>query len=534
MAADRRKLELYENLFKQLGPGDHRITIGTIAEYFQCSERHARTLLNQMETKQWLSWTPLRGRGMKGKLVCLQEPIEACYKEVEQATVEGNYDMAHKLIGFNNRNVASGLKQYLTHATTASEDTIFAPFHRKLSWLHPHHTMERTERHLIHEVFQTLVNFRGTELSGNLAHAWESDDEKTSWVFYLRSGVVFHDQSPVTSNEVVESLKALTLSPYWRALYDHIADITSHAANQIQITLKHPDPHLPKLLSRAEASIMPKQFIYRAESHFKPIGSGPFMVDVSSEKLLRLKRNPNFCGQSALVEHIELWIHKEWAEDKKCAENFFFLSDEQVQYTASTSDIGYFFLLINNRALQNSSFQYSLERLFNGQLDSPIPCDRHVDFCFENNNENRWFSRKLVSALKQQNVTATGTQVVYGHPAPKQDLAIGGIRLEGDRTTSLIAFFKLYPYWQANLTWKQQDHLKHTLSAARSEADASKQKQILDALLTWLHKNHVLTIIKSEDLCLSIPSRIRGVEINSIGWCDFSKLWIKQRIIRSH
>ncbi|MFC5080814.1 HTH-type transcriptional regulator SgrR [Vibrio thalassae] len=534
MAADKRKLELYENLFKQLGPGEHCITIGTIADYFQCSERHSRTLLKQMQTKQWLSWNPARGRGLRGTLVCLQEPIDACYKEVERATVKGNYDMAHKLIGFNDRNVASGLKQYLTHATTASEDTIFAPFHRTLSWLHPHHTMERTERHLIHEVFQTLVNLKGSELTGGISHAWESDDNKTLWTFYLRSGVFFHDQSPVTTSDVVESLKALTVSPYWRALYDHIADINSHTANQIQITLKHSDPHLPKLLSRAEASIMPKQFIYRAERHFKPIGSGPFVVEVSSEKLLRLKRNPTFSGQSALVEHIELWIHKEWAEDKKCAENFFFLSDEQVQYTAATSDIGYFFLLINNKSLQNECFQNSLERLFNGQLDAPIPCDRHIDFCFENNNENRWFSRKLTSALKQQGITSVGTQVVYGHPAAKQDLAIGGIRLEGDRTTSLLAFFKLYPYWQANLTWKQQDHLKQTLSVVRSEVDTSKQKQTIDELLTWLHNNRVLTIIRSEDLSLSIPSRIRGVEINSIGWCDFSKLWIKQRMTPSH
>ena len=51
----RRKLELYENIFNRVGPGKSKVTIVEIAAYLHCSERHARTLLNQMTTLGWLT-----------------------------------------------------------------------------------------------------------------------------------------------------------------------------------------------------------------------------------------------------------------------------------------------------------------------------------------------------------------------------------------------------------------------------------------------------------------------------------------------
>ncbi|MGR5094142.1 SgrR family transcriptional regulator [Vibrio maritimus] len=526
---NKRKLELYENLFKRLGPGTHSITLSAIAESLNCSDRHARTLLKQMSERGWLTWLPARGRGLRGALTCILEPLEACYREVDLATEQGNYDVAHKLISFNDRNVATALKQYLTHTTTVSENTIHAPFHRRLSWLHPHHAMERTERHLIHEVFQTLVSSQGEDTVGNLAHGWEANSNFTNWHFYLRSGASFHDQTPITTADVIESLQGLVQSVYWCRLYDHIEAFIAHSPHQLEIQLNQSDPSFLALLSRSEASIMPKGMVHRTESSFRPIGSGPYFVEVNSDKLLRLTRNNEFSGKTALVQHIELWIHEDWAADKKCAENFFFLNEEEDTYTASTADIGYFFLLLNHRELQTSSFKHQLEALFSSEQAIHLECPAPLTFSFENNNENRAFATKLHQGLSLGGIEGIGTQVVYGHPAANQSLAIGGIRLEGDRATSLFAFFKLYPYWDKALTWKQQDKLRQSLSVCRATTDARKRETLLDRLLLWLYQDNILAIIKSEDLTLTLPSRIRGVEINSIGWCDFAQLWIKAK-----
>lgn len=525
---NKRKLELYEDLFKKVGPGASKVTIGDIASAFKCSDRHARTLLKQMSVNSWLTWHPIKGRGQKGELYCHIEPILACYQAVDIAIEQEKYEQAHQLVGFNGRDVASGLKHYLGRASSQSEETIYAPFHRKLGWLHPHHSMERTERHLIHEVFQTLVTYHGSELKGELAHHWESDIDHRQWIFHLRLGTTFHDHSPVTAADVVESLKALTLSSYWQRLYDHINLIEAVSTYCVAITLKEADPCLPYLLSRAEASIMPHRNIYQPEGAYAPIGSGPFIVDIHSNKVLRLKRNNHYNGRNALIEQIEIWIHPQWALDKKCAENFFFLDGDEKNYKVSTTNIGYFFILINHRGLQTKATKHALLKLLESNdvasFDLPFP----ISFSYENNNDNRSFATALMNIRCPTKAKPSGSQVVYGHALSNQDLAIGGIRLEGDRATSLFAFFKLYPYWDRNLTWKQHDKLRQVLQSVRRCVSPTQREGLLDSLLETLYDSNVLAIIKSEDLILTVPSRVRSVEINSIGWCNFAKLWIDQ------
>lgn len=523
---NKRKLEQYEDLFQRMGPGVNKVTIEHISNAFQCSDRHARTLLRQMSESHWLTWLPARGRGQKGELNCHIEPIQACYSEIDHAIKNEKYELAHQLIGFNGRNVATCLKQYLGRTSSQSEKTIYAPFHRKIGKLHPHYSMERTERHLIHEVFQTLVTYDGSELKGELAHYWESDKDYITWSFYLRSAATFHDQSAVTSADVVESLNALSQSNYWQRLYDHIAKIEAVSLYHVVITLKIADPNLPLLLSRAEASIMPRKNVYKPDMSYQPVGSGPFIVDINSDRVLRLVRNNHYSGHTALIEKIEIWIHQEWAKDKKCSENFFFLDGEEDTYKVSTSSIGYFFILLNHRELQTASTREALWHLFrNNNVESfefPFP----ISFSYENNNENRGFATKLMSINSASEAKAISRQVTYGCAQPNQDLAIGGIRLEGDRATSLFAFFKLYPYWDRNLTWKQHDYLKETLQSIRSCESSTRREALLENLIKVLDEDNVLVIFKSEDLTLTVPFRVRNVEINSIGWCNFAKLWV--------
>ncbi len=123
----KRKLELYEGLFKKVGPGANKITIGDIASAFNCSDRHARTLLKQMSENNWLTWHPIKGRGQKGELNCHIEPIQACYQAVDIAIEQEKYELAHQLIGFNGRDVAFGLKHYLGQASSIVKKNHICP-----------------------------------------------------------------------------------------------------------------------------------------------------------------------------------------------------------------------------------------------------------------------------------------------------------------------------------------------------------------------------------------------------------------------
>ncbi|ARC94881.1 ABC transporter substrate-binding protein (plasmid) [Vibrio coralliilyticus] len=524
---NKRKLERYEHLFQKMGPGQTKTTIEHIAAAFKCSERHARTLLKHMTDCQWLTWSPIHGRGHKGKLHCLVEPMEACYDQVDLAIREGRYPQAHQLLSFNGREVASGLKRYLERTSRQNEAAVYAPFHRKIEVLHPHHAMERTERHLIHEVFQTLVNTKGEQVVGNLAHSWQSGQDATRWTFYLCSSATFHDHTHVTAHDVAESLSALLRSPYWRRLYDHIVQVTPTSQHSVMIALNTPDPNLPFLLTRAETSILPRDQIRQPLAYFQAIGSGPFKVGVHSDKLLRLVRHPLFSGSCARVEKLELWIHPEWGPDKKCAENFFFLDGEEDTYTVSTKDIGDFFMLFNHVELQTPAFKKALSALFQHKLAPTIAWPFPVAFSYENNNDNRAFARMMTQVGTQMGHVPKGREVSYGQALPKQDMAIGGIRREGDRITSLVAFFKLYPYWRSTLSWSQHEDLLATLATIRRSPSRTDQARRLDQLLQRLNEQNVLVIFQSEDLTLTVPARVRNVEINSIGWCNFAKLWVQ-------
>ncbi|WP_105065101.1 SgrR family transcriptional regulator [Vibrio campbellii] len=524
---NKRKLELYEDLFKKVGPGKTHIHIGEIADAFHCSDRHARTLLKQMGEYKWLTWTPMKGRGQKGELVCLQEPVTACYQAVDHAIGQERYDLAHQLVGFHDRSVASNLKRYLAHTAHNSENTIYAPFHRKLDWLHPHFAMGRTERHLIHEVFQTLVSHDGSAIHPNLAHHWSSSHSHTCWRFHLSSSAMFHDKTNVTAEDVVTSLNALVNSYYWRGLYDHIDAISAVTPYCVEINLSEPDPLLPSLLSRAETSILPSRFVHSEKLAFQPIGSGPFSVDINSDKVLRLNRNEHYCGQTALTKHIEIWIHEEWKQDKKCAENFFFLESGEENYQVSTQNIGHFYVLINHKELQTDSIKQGFSTLMSRDEKCSLALPFPISFSYEDNNESRQFSAKLQAALPSSSGQNKSHQVEYGRAISNQDITLGGIRLEGDQSTSLFAFFKLYPYWQQCMTWRQHSRLEEVLNLARYASCSEEREALLNTLLHELAEQNILSILATEDLTLTIPSRVAGVEINTIGWCNFSKLWIQ-------
>ncbi|MEX0633448.1 SgrR family transcriptional regulator [Serratia ureilytica] len=48
------------------------MTIGELAAMFYCSERHARTLVQQLQDQGWLSWHSQPGRGKRARLHCLK------------------------------------------------------------------------------------------------------------------------------------------------------------------------------------------------------------------------------------------------------------------------------------------------------------------------------------------------------------------------------------------------------------------------------------------------------------------------------
>ncbi len=66
------RLTQYERLYQKFGDHPVATTVADVASLLFCSERHARTLIQQLQMKSWLSWHSQVGRGKRAQLQCLK------------------------------------------------------------------------------------------------------------------------------------------------------------------------------------------------------------------------------------------------------------------------------------------------------------------------------------------------------------------------------------------------------------------------------------------------------------------------------
>jgi peptide/nickel transport system substrate-binding protein len=108
----------------------------------------------------------------------------------------------------------------------------------------------------------------------DLAVSWRQPDDKT-WLFTLRRDARFHDDRPVTPEDVVYTFKTIldpVLNARFRSLYEPIAAVEAVGDDQVRFTLKA--PYAP-LLSYLDLGIVPKDASGR-DLNVNPLGSGPF------------------------------------------------------------------------------------------------------------------------------------------------------------------------------------------------------------------------------------------------------------------
>jgi len=137
---------------------------------------------------------------------------------------------------------------------------------------------EESVRIVAAHIFDTLVvrNTRTRGFTPGLATKWETPDPNT-WVFTLRSGVKFHDGTPLTSRDVKASVDRMIaqpgpLAPLWTA----VAGTDAPSDTTVRIRTKTPLGTMPANLSLT--SILPADKMNTAGFFNKPIGSGPFSV----------------------------------------------------------------------------------------------------------------------------------------------------------------------------------------------------------------------------------------------------------------
>ena len=146
-------------------------------------------------------------------------------------------------------------------------------------------------------VFDSLVvrDMKTRQYLPSLATKWESPDP-TTWVFTLRSGVKFHDGTPLGAKDVKASLERMLklrgpFAPLWAAV-DAV-----DAPNDTTVRIKTKSPLGTMLANASLLSIAPADKMEQAGFFNRPIGSGPFrVVSYRPDNELVLEANPGYWG----------------------------------------------------------------------------------------------------------------------------------------------------------------------------------------------------------------------------------------------
>jgi peptide/nickel transport system substrate-binding protein len=176
--------------------------------------------------------------------------------------------------------------------------------------LDPHALALLYHTRVVFQIYDSLVNRdENFRLEPGLALSW-AQSGPTSWRFKLRPGVVFHDGTPMTGDDVVFSIERAITPPSQKSF--QIKGVTGAKKideQTVEIQLAAPDAVLPEkltqlaIMSRAWAV---KHGVERAQDFNakqetfairNANGTGPFMLDrYEPDVRLVLKRHPKWWG----------------------------------------------------------------------------------------------------------------------------------------------------------------------------------------------------------------------------------------------
>jgi peptide/nickel transport system substrate-binding protein len=150
----------------------------------------------------------------------------------------------------------------------------------------PHFTATGTHSEALKHVFDTLTHSGDRlQIEPGLAESWRVLNP-TTWEFKLRQGVVFHDGSPMTAEDVAASIRRMqTLSgPNPTRIYvRRVQEVRIVDPHTIQIVTDGPAPTLPNdfirlfvTSARATAGLTPENSNEAFNSGRAAIGTGPY------------------------------------------------------------------------------------------------------------------------------------------------------------------------------------------------------------------------------------------------------------------
>ncbi|OMF22529.1 hypothetical protein BK133_26180 [Paenibacillus sp. FSL H8-0548] len=568
------------------------VTTQELADLLDCTHRNMVLLLKRMQQEGWLSWVPKRGRGNRSALsfliskeqIALQEAQEMMHKQdLHSALALLQQVEESPLLRDQFQEWLSG--QFGFHSEVQGKrrtDILRFPLPQTIFSLDPAAIHYTGESHLVNQIFDGLVRIdpKGEQILPQLAHAWEVDETRTKWTFYLRKGVLFHHGRELDSSDVKYSLDRLGhLAPQglYSWVYSDIVSMDTPDDTTIRIVLSEPNEAFLPFLTTNRASIVPQDACDAAGKLFgdRPIGTGPFRFAGNEQGVWILEAFAAYFQGRAFLDRVEVWTLSDEASQENNAEHQSFqvmhnarLSDMAAEHWQQVRQSGMTckFITVNEQkeglltnpairaAIGKAIVRSELLKLLSGDVIETVDSFWPEQEVQQHTAEAAdWAAIKqelaaagyngetlVLATIPQYAADAEIIRQVYarsdiplqislipaeqfkGSARMSADLLLFAIMLDEHRELRLI---DLYKSMQQHAVPEIHDKLERCIRMLLNEPDHERRSTIFLSIEAQLKERNSLLFLYRKHLKTAFHPSVRGISLESLGWVRFRDIW---------
>ncbi|EML2066165.1 SgrR family transcriptional regulator [Enterobacter asburiae] len=539
-----QKIRQYQRLYQHYGASPASTTLSEVAEVALCSERHARTLLRQLAQSGWLSWDAQPGRGHRATLHCLATTSELSAPLMHACLEKGDYQSALQLADGDPASLHHIITPFLGGKWLKHQPTLRIPWYRPLTSLHPALQRRRAEQHIICAVHAGLTRYAPghNQPVADLAHHWDTRDDKRRWRFYLRSGAHWHNGQAISDEDVLSAMRQMLADPTRSAGFAHVQTVSLVAPWCLEIVLIAPDAMLAHRLAHHACRLPhPQQ---------PTIGAGPFAIAHHHSHYLRLERQPWYFAAHPLLHAIEFWRTRSEAEKSAWITVG---KGENARKSVTTTSGGFAWLMLNGglahplaawlrQEIQHLNQQYLCREDVDTRTeilpgiktpasadasDVALPATLSL-ICYDTPGLCDLASM-LQTRLKKRgcdvNIQRKDREAWHAPDALAQGDILLGDYLAGEAAEFALAeWFTEEPAWATALGQTAWQKAKQTLMAY-CESEESLRKH-LPAFFQRLLESGACTPLFHYRYRLNTLENVQDIVLTASGWLDFTRAWL--------
>jgi MarR-like DNA-binding transcriptional regulator SgrR of sgrS sRNA len=537
-----------------------RVTLDELAATLDCTYRNAVLVLKRMAECGWIAWSPERGRGRRSRLRFIASPEEIALQAILEAS--GRRSGRRAAGGPQPTGAAGTLPERLLayfghHAEMRGRqqiDTLRLPLRHPLHTLDPLYMNLLAESFVASHVYDGLVRRDGGtgEIVPHLAHAWETDAERLTWMFYLRKMVPFHDGTLLSAEDAAFTLERLmrsNRSMLYSFVIRNIRSVRVIHPLVVQAALSEPNELFLPFLSTSRAAIISRNASVGDEARtggregggpneFRPIGTGPFKIAQMNENVCVLEAFDRYFLGRAHLDRAEI-VYVPWNREEagEGTEIFHIIPNadraEQKWSRVQTAAAVRKFITCNTLKPGPLADPRARAALFACLADTaestttPASPEDRVKLRIMTIAQYNADAAQVANRLHRFGYDCE-VQVVSPEDFKRTDLRLHAdlllFSLIRDRDEQL-RLFDLYMTMSDHMEIRTRSMIERKLRRISREQDAAERTRLFAEIETVLVRERQLYILSEKTVQSAYLPFVRGITFNAQGWVDLRNVW---------